>query len=155
MKLFLLILLASSGAALVAPGVVTRRVALRSSPPSEGEAPVPTEEPVAAEERNAELLRDIARLKSERVVEPAPPVSAMQNVVNVLGAILSVNFVVIVGLFLWFLYGVFSLYALDNSATITLVKASFDPIILPILSTHMGLTFLSAGLENLVADGDD
>ena len=78
----------------------------------------------------------------------------IQSVVNVLGTVLSVNFVVIVGLFLWFLSGVFSLYALDNDAVIIAVKAAFDPFILPLLSTHMGLTFLSYGLEKAFGEGD-
>ena len=61
---------------------------------------------------------------------------------------------VIVGLFLWFLSGVFSLYALDNDTIIIAVKAAFDPFILPLLSTHMGLTFLSYGLEKAFGEGD-
>ena len=71
-----------------------------------------------------------------------------------LGTVLSVNFVVIVGLFFWFLYGVFSLYALDDDAVIIAVKAAFDPFILPLLSTHMGLTFFSYGLEKAFGEGD-
>ena len=34
------------------------------------------------------------------------------------------------------------------------VKAAFDPFILPLLSTHMGLTFLSYGLEKAFGEGD-
>ena len=71
-----------------------------------------------------------------------------------LGTVLGFNFVVIVGLFLWFLSGVFSLYALDNDTIIIAVKAAFDPFILPLLSTHMGLTFLSYGLEKAFGEGD-
>ena len=33
-------------------------------------------------------------------------------------------------------------------------KAAFDPFILPLLSTHMGLTFLSYGLEKAFGEGD-
>mmetsp|Transcript_22377 Transcript_22377/g.70114 ORF Transcript_22377/g.70114 Transcript_22377/m.70114 type:complete len:193 (-) Transcript_22377:4-582(-) len=89
------------------------------------------------------------RQRREALGDAGAPVgpSPIKSVVNVLGTVLSVNFVVIFGLFLWFLSGVFSLYALDNDAVINAVKAAFDPFILPLLSTHMGLTFFSYGLE--------
>lgn len=100
---------------------------------------------------NAQLKRDIERFKQQSSTTPATEPSALEGIVSVLGVILSVNFAIIVALFGWFVWGVFSLYTLKNDSVITLVKASFDPVILPILSTHMGLTFLSAGLERLVS----
>lgn len=100
---------------------------------------------------NAQLKRDIERFKQQSSTTPVTEPSALEGIISVLGVVLSVNFVIIVGLFGWFIWGVFSLYALQNDSVIILVKASFDPIILPILSTHMGLTFLSAGLERVVS----
>ncbi|KAJ1450308.1 hypothetical protein M885DRAFT_571389 [Pelagophyceae sp. CCMP2097] len=103
----------------------------------------------AANEEGFNMLRsDAARFrKTQTFVEP--PRTAMESVVTTLGTILSVNFVVIFVLFLWFLFGCFSLSVLSDDTTIVLVKAAFDPFILPLLSTHMGLTFLSAGLEKM------
>mmetsp|Transcript_22378 Transcript_22378/g.70117 ORF Transcript_22378/g.70117 Transcript_22378/m.70117 type:complete len:193 (-) Transcript_22378:17-595(-) len=96
------------------------------------------------------------RQRREALGDAGAPVgpSPIKSVVNVLGTVLSVNFVVIFGLFLWFLSGVFSLYALDNDAVINAVKAAFDPFILPLLSTHMGLTFFSYGLEKTFGEND-
>lgn len=106
-------------------------------------------------DRNAQLLADIERFRSTETPKEVVKADVLDTIVDGLGVVLSINFVVIVVLFSWFLWGVFSLYALENDATITLVKASFDPIILPILSTHMALTFLSAGLERLAGRGQD
>ena len=105
-------------------------------------------------DQNDALKADIERFRQTQVLPEAAAAGPIQSVVNVLGTVLSVNFVVIVGLFLWFLSGVFSLYALDNDAIIIAVKAAFDPFILPLLSTHMGLTFLSYGLEKTFGEGD-
>lgn len=99
------------------------------------------------------LIADAARFRQRGPVE-APPENPVQGLINVLGNVLGVNFVVIVGLFLWFLSGVFSLYALDNDKIIIAVKAAFDPFILPLLSTHMGLTFFSYGLEKAFGTPD-
>ena len=100
------------------------------------------------------LIADAARFRERGIVGEAAPENPVQGLINVLGTVLGFNFVVIVGLFLWFLSGVFSLYALDNDTIIIAVKAAFDPFILPLLSTHMGLTFLSYGLEKAFGEGD-
>ena len=97
---------------------------------------------------------DAARFRERGTVVEAASENPVQGLINVLGTVLGFNFVVIVGLFLWFLSGVFSLYALDNDTIIIAVKAAFDPFILPLLSTHMGLTFLSYGLEKAFGEGD-
>lgn len=104
-------------------------------------------------DRNDELKSDIDRFRKTQVV-PEKTDGPMQGVITVLGSILSVNLVIIIGLFLWFLSGVFSLYVLDNDATIITVQNAFDPFILPLLSTHMGLTFLSYGLEKTFGEQD-
>ena len=95
----------------------------------------------AAPTAEDKLIADAARFRERGTVVEAAPENPVQGLINVLGTVLGFNFVVIVGLFLWFLSGVFSLYALDNDAIIIAVKAAFDPFILPLLSTHMGLTF--------------
>ena len=100
------------------------------------------------------LIADAARFRERGTVVEAASENPVQGLINVLGTVLGFNFVVIVGLFLWFLSGVFSLYALDNDTIIIAVKAAFDPFILPLLSTHMGLTFLSYGLEKAFGEGD-
>ena len=110
--------------------------------------------PARAPTAEDKLIADAARFRERGTVVEAAAENPVQGVINVLGTVLGVNFVVIVGLFLWFLSGVFSLYALDNDAIIIAVKAAFDPFILPLLSTHMGLTFLSYGLEKAFGEGD-
>ena len=110
--------------------------------------------PARAPTAEDKLIADAARFRERGTVVEAAPENPVQGLINVLGTVLGVNFVVIVGLFLWFLSGVFSLYALDNDTIIIAVKAAFDPFILPLLSTHMGLTFLSYGLEKAFGEGD-
>lgn len=103
---------------------------------------------------DAALLADVDRFRRTQVAPVGGERGPMQSLIGTLGTILSVNFVVIFVLFLWFLSGVFNLYALDNETVILAVKAAFDPFILPLLSTHMGLTFLSFGLEKTFGEGD-
>ena len=110
--------------------------------------------PARAPTAEDKLIADAARFRERGIVGEAAPENPVQGLINVLGTVLGFNFVVIVGLFLWFLSGVFSLYALDNDTIIIAVKAAFDPFILPLLSTHMGLTFLSYGLEKAFGEGD-
>ena len=117
-------------------------------------AAVPTAFDAAAPSAEDKLIADAARFRERGIVGEAAPENPVQGLINVLGTVLGFNFVVIVGLFLWFLSGVFSLYALDNDTIIIAVKAAFDPFILPLLSTHMGLTFLSYGLEKAFGEGD-
>ena len=110
--------------------------------------------PARAPTAEDKLIADAARFRERGTVVEAASENPVQGLINVLGTVLGFNFVVIVGLFLWFLSGVFSLYALDNDTIIIAVKAAFDPFILPLLSTHMGLTFLSYGLEKAFGEGD-
>mmetsp|Transcript_17195 Transcript_17195/g.69177 ORF Transcript_17195/g.69177 Transcript_17195/m.69177 type:complete len:214 (-) Transcript_17195:145-786(-) len=138
---------------------VRRRAAPESSgAPSVAETSLEEETVLAPDdERKARLKRDIERFRAAEAAAPREPETAnpLVAVVSVLGAILSVNFVIIVALFLWFLYGCFAYGVLGEDAVILAVKAAFDPYILPILSTHMGLTFLSAGLEQVAGVNDD
>ena len=135
---------------------------LPAAPPPAAAAPAPAPPamafdaapPARAPTAEDKLIADAARFRERGIVGEAAPENPVQGLINVLGTVLGFNFVVIVGLFLWFLSGVFSLYALDNDTIIIAVKAAFDPFILPLLSTHMGLTFLSYGLEKAFGEGD-
>ena len=135
---------------------------LPAAPPPAAAAPAPAPPamafdaapPARAPTAEDKLIADAARFRERGTVVEAASENPVQGLINVLGTVLGFNFVVIVGLFLWFLSGVFSLYALDNDTIIIAVKAAFDPFILPLLSTHMGLTFLSYGLEKAFGEGD-
>ena len=118
--------------------------------------PVPSESRAAARDKvtdqkiSDDLKKDIERFrKMKTTVTEDAGANALVTVVNGLGVVLSVNFVIIVSLFLWFLFGCFQLFALNNDTVIVSVKNNFDPYILPVLSTHMALTFLSAALERI------
>ena len=142
---------AAADAAAGLPAAPPAAAAPAPAPPAMAFDAAPPARAPTAEER---LIADAARFRERGIVGEAAPENPVQGLINVLGTVLGFNFVVIVGLFLWFLSGVFSLYALDNDTIIIAVKAAFDPFILPLLSTHMGLTFLSYGLEKAFGEGD-
>ena len=103
-------------------------------------------------ELESSLAADLARFKAEN----APARSAgdgertlLQNVIDTLGKILTFNFFVIVIFFLWFLTGVGAKFGAQNEAIIDSFRGAWDVLIMPLLTTHMTLTFLSAGLERL------
>jgi hypothetical protein len=100
----------------------------------------------------ADLLSDIARFKQRESASAAlsdgrPDV--VMSVINSLGLILTCNFVIIVGLFGWFIVGAVAQLGFKSMAPITAFRGAWDPFILPLLSTHMGLTFLSKFLEKI------
>lgn len=100
----------------------------------------------------ADLLSDIARFKKRESASAAlsngQPDMAM-SVINGLGLVLTCNFVIIVGLFGWFIVGAVAQLGFKSMAPITAFRGAWDPFILPLLSTHMGLTFLSKFLEKI------
>ena len=136
------------------PAAAAPPPAAAAAPPAPPSMAFDAAPPARAPTAEDKLIADAARFRERGTVVEAASENPVQGVINVLGTVLGVNFVVIVGLFLWFLSGVFSLYALDNDTIIIAVKAAFDPFILPLLSTHMGLTFLSYGLEKAFGEGD-
>ena len=73
--------------------------------------------------------------------------------INALGTVLTYNFFIIIGFFLWFLVGVGLQFGAQDTTVIGAFQAFWDKLILPLLSTHMLLTFLSAGLERLAKIG--
>ena len=142
---------AAAGLPAAPPAAAAPAPAATAAPPAMAFDAAPPARAPTAEDK---LIADAARFRERGIVGEAAPENPVQGLINVLGTVLGFNFVVIVGLFLWFLSGVFSLYALDNDTIIIAVKAAFDPFILPLLSTHMGLTFLSYGLEKAFGEGD-
>ena len=99
------------------------------------------------------LAADLARFKADPNLNPqregdSEP-TMMQNVINTLGKILTFNFFIIIGFFTWFLTGVAMQFGADNTAIIEAFRSYWDVLIMPLLTTHMTLTFLSAGLERI------
>jgi len=79
----------------------------------------------------------------------------LQKVIDVLGTILTYNFAIICTFFAWFLAGVAAQFGAQQTAIIEAFRSAWDVLILPLLSTHMALTFLSAGLERLPTANDE
>ena len=79
----------------------------------------------------------------------------LQNVINTLGKILTVNFFIICILFLWFLTGCAAKFGAQEDAIIDAFRGSWDLFIMPLLTTHMTLTFLSFGLEKVAKAGSE
>jgi hypothetical protein len=99
-----------------------------------------------------DLLSDIARFKQRDVANERPSdgnADFAMKVINGLGLVLTCNFVIIVGLFGWFLVGAISQLGFKSMGPIIAFRGAWDPFILPLLTTHMGLTFLSKALEKL------
>ena len=54
-----------------------------------------------------------------------------------------------------FLTGVGLQFGAHDEAVMNTFRTAWDPLILPLLSTHMALTFLSAGLERLAKPAEE
>lgn len=98
------------------------------------------------------LLGDIAEFRrkesaSDRLLNAGDDKAQLRQVVGVLGTVLSYNFIVIIGFFLWFITGCVGQFAFKNDLVINAFTGLWENLILPLLSTHMALTFLSAGIE--------
>ena len=109
----------------------------------------------AAEDR---LEEDIARFKAERGPDPSALTAddepgMLMKTIDTLGTILTYNFGIIILFFTWFLVGVGAQFGADDTAIINAFRSAWDVLILPLLTTHMTLTFLSFGLEKLVNAG--
>ena len=102
--------------------------------------------------RMASLAADVEAFKQAKAAAQADgddKVTTLERVVDTLGTILSYNFLVIVAFFAWFLAGVFGQYVVKDLFLISAFPSFWDVLILPLLSTHMALTLLSAGLARL------
>lgn len=100
----------------------------------------------------ASLAADVEAFKQAKAAAQADgddEITTLERVVDTLGTILSYNFLVIVAFFAWFLAGVFGQYVVKDLFLISAFQSFWDVLILPLLSTHMALTLLSAGLERL------
>ncbi|KAL1500366.1 hypothetical protein AB1Y20_013029 [Prymnesium parvum] len=144
-----------------APGQMPARVAPRPTFRL-GRAPVLSEspfEPAQSEEErlavNAKLESDVAAFRAQKEADGTltdskdREDSLLQMTINTLGKVLTFNFFVICIFFLWFLAGLAAQFGLQQTAVIDSFRGAWDLIILPLLSTHMALTFLSAGLERI------
>ncbi|KAL3906676.1 MAG: hypothetical protein SGPRY_010462 [Prymnesium sp.] len=128
----------------------------RLPPPLLAELPMP-DTPQTEAERQAENLKmenDLAAFRAQQaadgiVSKPVEEETLLQKTINTLGKILTFNFFVICIFFLWFLTGVAAQFGLQQTAVIESFRGAWDLIILPLLSTHMALTFISAGLERI------
>ena len=76
----------------------------------------------------------------------------VDKTIDVLGTVLTYNFFIIIAFFLWFLAGVGMQYGAQNTVLIGAFQGAWDVLILPLLTTHMTLTFLSAGLERIAGN---
>lgn len=110
----------------------------------------------------ARLEEDLAKFKSDngldgvklgmgaaRSLDAPEEEGLLQKVINTLGTVLTFNFFIIIIFFTWFITGVGAQFALDNVEIINAFRGAWDVIILPLLTTHMTLTFLSYGLEKM------
>jgi len=96
------------------------------------------------------LAADIARFEAKRSAEYESASSgALSKAIGVLGTVLTYNFFVVVAFFLWFVVGVAFQLLADDATVIGAFRSVWDVLILPLLSTHMALTFLSFGLEKV------
>ena len=107
------------------------------------------------------LAADLARFKAEDAAKRGPQraedegPSLLQNVINTLGTVLTYNFFIICTFFLWFLVGAGQQLGLKETTIIDTFRSFWDWLIMPLLTTHMTLTFLSYGLEKLATAGDE
>ena len=103
-----------------------------------------------------DMLKDIAEFRRsapKKRVEDGK--DGLRRVVSVCGTVLSYNFIIIIGFFLWFLAGCFGKFVLESDVVIDSFTGKWEVLILPLLSTHMGLTFFSAGIEKFGGLSDE
>lgn len=102
-----------------------------------------------------QLERDLAQFKAERGGGATDSLAAemeptlLKRVIDTLGSVLTFNFFIIIAFFTWFLTGVGMQFGAHQEGLINAFRGAWDPLIMPLLTTHMTLTFLSAGLEKL------
>ncbi|EOD10688.1 hypothetical protein EMIHUDRAFT_240195 [Emiliania huxleyi CCMP1516] len=114
------------------------------------------------------LESDLAQFKAERgladrrlaggaaaELQEEEEATPLARVINTLGTVLTFNFFVIILFFAWFLTGVGLQFGAHDEAVMNTFRTAWDPLILPLLSTHMALTFLSAGLERLAKPAEE
>lgn len=105
-------------------------------------------------DRGFALDTPLAGGAARELEEAQGEVGLLQKVINTLGTVLTYNFFIIIGFFTWFVAGVVGQFGFENTEIIGTFRAYWDVLILPLLTTHMTLTFLSAGLERLSKASD-
>ena len=109
--------------------------------------------------RADDLAADVARFKAAEAakVEAAggeQEPGLLDKTIDTLGTVLTYNFFIICTFFAWFLTGCAFQFGLKETAIIDAFRGCWDFLILPLLTTHMTLTFLSYGLEKLAGRGE-
>jgi len=114
-----------------------------------------------------QLAADLAKFKAEKGVAgqalsgPSKKYDVaesektfVQKLIEVLGTVLTYNFAIIIAFFTWFIVGAGAQLGAQQTAIIDSFRGCWDWLIMPLLTTHMTLTFLSAGLERLPVAND-
>jgi len=102
-----------------------------------------------------QLEQDLAQFKAMQggskvaVEDDDQELSLLKRTIDTLGTVLTFNFFVIIAFFMWFLAGVGMQFGAHDEGLINSFRGAWDSLIMPLLTTHMTLTFLSAGLEKL------
>ena len=103
--------------------------------------------------RKDALQADVERFKAKREADNAisgvdPDESSLLfKTIDTLGTVLTYNFFIIIGFFLWFVAAAVAQLGFKDWSIITSFRSAWDWLIQPLLTTHMTLTFLSWGLE--------
>mmetsp|Transcript_14682 Transcript_14682/g.24896 ORF Transcript_14682/g.24896 Transcript_14682/m.24896 type:complete len:207 (-) Transcript_14682:280-900(-) len=104
---------------------------------------------------NDDLLADISEFRRTRDTSNDTEKNAkLKQAIGVLGTVLSYNFVIIIGFFLWFVTGCVVKFGFESDVVIDGFTGLWEWLVLPLLSTHMALTFLSAGIEKFAGLGE-
>lgn len=111
--------------------------------------------------RKDALQADVERFKAKRLADAAAAgidpeeMTLLEKSIDTLGTILTYNFFIIITFFGWFLTGVVAQFGLKEFAIINAFRGAWDWLIMPLLTTHMTLTFLSYGLEKMAGNGEE
>jgi len=109
----------------------------------------------------AGLAADLAQFKAQEAAKRGPQSAEqeengmLQNVINTLGTVLTYNFFIIITFFVWFLVGAGQQLGMQQTTIIDTFRSFWDWLIMPLLTTHMTLTFLSYGLEKLATANEE
>lgn len=111
--------------------------------------------------RKDSLAADVERFraaKAEKVAasgDDPEEFSLLDSTINTLGTVLTYNFFIIITFFAWFLTGVAFQFGAQQYAIINAFRSCWDFLIMPLLTTHMTLTFLSFGLEKMAGEKEN
>ena len=162
MRAPLLCVLAASAAALRAP--VLRAPARRACVSCRFDFDDDENRPLAdnweATGRADDLAAEVAKFRAQADAEAAirgddaETVTFLDQTINTLGTILTYNFFIIITFFAWFMTGVIGQFGFQSFGLINAFRGCWDVLIMPLLTTHMTLTFLSWGLEKVAGNAE-